>query len=108
MAETRRLCYKVHMSRAASTSSAASSTLTVRLPVATKRRMEKLAKTSRRSKSFLTLEAIENYLDLQEWQAQAIEDGLKDLDEGRTVPHEQVKAWLTRWGKGKRTPPPWK
>jgi predicted transcriptional regulator len=96
------------MARAASTSQAASSTLTVRLPVATKRRMERLAKTSRRSKSFLTLEAIENYLDLHEWQAQAIEDGLKDLDDGRTVPHEQVKAWLMTWGKGKETPPPWK
>lgn len=86
----------------------ASTTLTVRLPVTTKRRMERLAKASQRSKAFLTLEAIENYLDLQEWQLAAVKEGLRALEAGDTIPHAQVKDWLKTWGSDHETPPPWK
>ena len=91
------MCYNVHMRRAAASTST-SATITVRLPTALKRRIERLAKASRRSKSFLTLEAIENYLDVQEWQMDAIKEGIQAADEGRVVSHEQVKAWLLSWG----------
>ena len=86
----------------------ASTTLTVRLPVTTKRRMDRLAKASQRSKAFLTLEAIENYLDLQEWQVAAVKEGLRAIEDGDTIPHSQVRDWLKTWGSDHETPPPWK
>ena len=44
-----------------------------------------------------------NYLDLQEWQVAAIKDGIKDLEEGRTVPHDPVKKWRMTWGTNDET-----
>lgn len=54
----------------------------------------------------LAAEAIVQYLDAEEWQLGAIEAGIADLDAGRTVRHDQAKAWLESWVSGsERTPP---
>ena len=48
----------------------------------------------------------EQYLDAEEWQLGEIEAGIADLDAGRTVSHDQAKAWLESWGSSsERTPP---
>ena len=44
-----------------------SSTFTVRVDAAVKKRLEKLAKSTGRSRSFLTAEAISEYVDANEW-----------------------------------------
>ena len=45
-----------------------STTVSVRIDPAIKKRLEKLAKSTGRSRSFLAAEAINEYLDLNEWQ----------------------------------------
>jgi predicted transcriptional regulator len=81
-------------------------TLSIRLDAQTKKRLEMLAKRSKRSKSFLAAEAIAQYVEAEEWQLGEIRAGLADLDEGRTVSHEEVSQWLKSWGKPSEGTPP--
>ena len=57
-----------------------SSVLSVRLNPKTKAKLEALAKASRRSRSFLAAEAIENYVESEAWQLAEIEAGIDDLN----------------------------
>ena len=36
----------------------------------------------------------------------AVEDGIADLNAGRTVPYEAVRRWLLSWGTEMELPPP--
>ena len=74
-------------------------TLSVRIDTDTKKRLEALAKRSRRSKSFLAAEAIAAFVEAESWQLDAIQKGLAELDEGRGVPHKDVARWLGSWGQ---------
>jgi predicted transcriptional regulator len=69
-------------------------TLSIRLDAGTKRRLDALAKHSRRSKSFLAAEAITAYVETEEWQLGEIQIGLDQLDAGQGIDHEQVAEWL--------------
>jgi predicted transcriptional regulator len=76
-----------------------STTLSVRIDIETKERLEALAKRSRRSKSFLAAEAIAAFVEAESWQLDEITTGIKELDEGRGVPHKDVANWLGSWGR---------
>jgi RHH-type transcriptional regulator, rel operon repressor / antitoxin RelB len=76
-----------------------SSTLSIRLNSRTKSKLEALAKASRRSKSFLAAEAIEAFVAAESWQLSEIEAGVKDLDAGHAVEHQEVRSWMQSWGK---------
>ena len=82
----------------------ASTTFTLRVETDVKKRLEKLAKSTGRSRSFLAAEALNEYLDVNEWQVAGIRNAMGSLDRGGSVPHEQVKAWVNSWG-GKRERP---
>jgi len=71
--------------------------MSLRLPEETKTKLELLADATDRTKSTLVLEAIDNYLDVQSWQIAAIQEGIKQLDNGEFVAFEDVKAkWLNK------------
>jgi RHH-type transcriptional regulator, rel operon repressor / antitoxin RelB len=74
-------------------------TLSIRIDSKTKKRLDALSKRSRRSRSFLAAEAIAAYVEAEEWQLGEIQAGIKDLDAGNEVGHEQVSNWLKTWGK---------
>ncbi|RME29909.1 MAG: ribbon-helix-helix protein, CopG family [Deltaproteobacteria bacterium] len=74
----------------------ATTAITVRVDADIARRLDKLAKATRRSRSFLAAEAIEEYLSIQEWQVQAIRKGLEEAEKGRVMDLSEVKA---RWEK---------
>jgi RHH-type rel operon transcriptional repressor/antitoxin RelB len=76
----------------------ASTTFTVRVDPAVKKRLERLAKSTGRSQSFLAAEALSEYLDVNEWQVAGIRKAMASLDRGEGVPHDQVKAWVGSWG----------
>jgi len=83
-----------------------SATFTVRVESTVKKRLEKLAKSTGRSRSFLAAEALNEYLDVNEWQVRGVRKAMASLDQGEGVPHEQVKAWVKSWGrKGERPVP---
>lgn len=83
-----------------------STTFTVRVGAAAKKRLEKLARSTGRSRSFLTAEAINEYLDVNEWQVAGIKRAIASLDRGEVVAHERVKDWVTSWGKKAERPIP--
>ena len=81
-----------------------STTVSVRIDPAIKKRLEKLAKSTGRSRSFLAAEAINEYVDLNEWQVAGIAKAVASLDRGEGVPHERVKEWVSSWGSKKERP----
>jgi RHH-type transcriptional regulator, rel operon repressor / antitoxin RelB len=81
-------------------------TLSIRIDSETKRRLDLLARRSRRSKSFLAAEAIAAYVQTEEWQLGEIQAGLRDLDGADVVSHQKVATWLKSWGtRSERKPP---
>lgn len=83
-----------------------STTFTVRIDTSVKRRLEKLAESTGRSRSFLAAEAISVYLAVNEWQVAGIKQAMASLDCGEGVPHEEVKDWVDPWGSANERPVP--
>jgi predicted transcriptional regulator len=76
-------------------------TMTIRVDAKTKRRLEKLANATARTKSYLAAEAIRAYLDMNEWQIQEIKATVQEADTAGPedfIPHEKVREWLHSWG----------
>jgi RHH-type rel operon transcriptional repressor/antitoxin RelB len=84
-----------------------SETLSIRLDAGIKRRLDELAKRSRRSQSFLAAEAITAYVEAEEWQLGEIQKGLDELNAGEGISHEKVSTWLQSWGKTGEMKAPW-
>ena len=74
-----------------------STTLSVRIDSRANKRLEKLAKSTGRNRSFLAAEAINEYLDLNEWQFAGIQKAVASLDRGAGIPHERVREWVNSW-----------
>jgi RHH-type transcriptional regulator, rel operon repressor / antitoxin RelB len=83
-----------------------STAFTVRINAAAKKRLERLAKSTGRSHSFLAAEAINEYLDLNEWQVAGVKQAIASLHRGEGVPHGRVKDWVKSWGSRKERPSP--
>lgn len=66
--------------------------------------LEKLAEATDRPKSWHLEQALNNYLEVQQWQVRHIQKALDALNEGKgkLVPHAKVAARLRSWGKGRR------
>jgi RHH-type rel operon transcriptional repressor/antitoxin RelB len=77
-------------------------TMTLRLPAEVKRRLEKLAKATDRSKAYLASRAIENYLEVQEWQVRAIEEAVREADSDKATffEHAKVEARVKKLATG--------
>ena len=81
-------------------------TISVRIDIQTKRRLESLAKQARRSRSALAAEAITAFTESEQWQRSEIRAGLKELDAGQGVSHQTVSKWLRSWGQPREGKPP--
>lgn len=79
-----------HMSKAAS--------VTVRVKPSTKTRLEALANATKRSKSYVIEEALEQYLDVNEWQIKGITKAIAEADrpDADFVEHDEL---LAKWEK---------
>lgn len=71
---------------------AATETMTIRLDARLKAKLGKLAEGTRRSRSFLAAEAVENYVDRELAVLDGIERGLLDVKAGRTISHDDAMA----------------
>ena len=71
-----------------------------------KARLERLAKATHRSRSFLACEAILRFVELEEWQVQGIGKALIQAEAGEGIEHERVDAWLASWGSDSESEPP--
>jgi predicted transcriptional regulator len=68
--------------------------MTVRLACNIKDKLERLATHTRRTKSFLAAEAIDEYVARELKIIEGIEEGLADQREGRLIPHREAMARL--------------
>ena len=68
-----------------------SSVLTLRVSNKTKTKLNKLAETTQRSKSYLAAEAIERYLEVEAWQIKEIKQAIKEADVGDFVSDDEFK-----------------
>jgi RHH-type transcriptional regulator, rel operon repressor / antitoxin RelB len=75
------------------------SLLSVRMPDRLAERLESLAKATDRSKSYLATMAIEEFVAIQEWQVQAIKEGIAEAEAGKVVAHPKAIKELKKWGK---------
>lgn len=83
-------------------SKAESATVTVRLNKRLKTRLEKLAGATGRTRSWLVADAINSYVELQEWQVGETKKGLREADEGDFAEDVDVKKILKKWGVNAR------
>ncbi len=74
-----------------------SSTMTIRLEADLKARLDKLADVTHRSESFLAAEAVREYIELNEWQLQEIQNAITEADAGDFASEESVNAAFGRW-----------
>ena len=81
-------------------------TLTIRVPANLKRRLDKLARKSKLSKSWLATDAVEQYVAEQERQATLVQTAEYEIESGKFLRHEDVRRWLLSWGTEKELPPP--
>ena len=77
--------------------SAHTTRLTIELPVEVKERLDALAETTSISTSRLATDAIQIFVDLQEWQVKEIQEGLRDADAGDFASDEEVAAVFSKW-----------
>jgi RHH-type transcriptional regulator, rel operon repressor / antitoxin RelB len=83
-----------------------STTFTVRVEPEVKKRLEKLAKSTGRTRSFLAAEALNEYLDVNEWQVAGVKRAVASLDRGEGVSHQEVRDWVNSWGRKRERPAP--
>ena len=67
-------------------------TLSFRTDGKTKSRLDSLAGARRRDRSYLINEAIEQYLELNDWQEAQIRAGIEEADRGEFATEEEVEA----------------
>jgi predicted transcriptional regulator len=99
------MCYNVHK-QAQSQQTMPSTTFTVRVETSVKKRMERLARSTGRSRSFLAAEALNEYLDVNEWQVAGVKRAMASLDRGEGVAHKEVRDWVNSWDRKRERPVP--
>src|SRR5258708_12496905 len=79
------LCYSVH-NQSHEEDTMPSATFTLRVEADVKKRLEKLARSTGRSRSFLPAEALSEYLDVNQCQLAAISNPMGPLPPRASVP----------------------
>jgi predicted transcriptional regulator len=69
-------------------------TTTVRMESRTLKRVDGLANAISRSRAWVINQAVERYLDYEEWFVSEVKQALKEAERGRLLDHESVaKRW---------------
>jgi predicted transcriptional regulator len=80
--------------------------LSFRVPKAKAEQIEQLAEAMDRPKSWLLQQALDAYLDVHAWHIAHIEQGRREIREGRGVPHDEVVRWVEGWAADDKISPP--
>ena len=74
-----------------------STTLSVRVEPEVKARLDALADATQRSRSFLAAEAIREYVEINEWQLQEIQNAVAEADAGDFVSEDELASLAQKW-----------
>jgi predicted transcriptional regulator len=72
--------------------------ISVHLPEALYNQIEALSKATARTKNFLAVDALTNYVQSESWQIHDIHEGIKEADAGEFATEKQVKAIFAEYG----------
>jgi RHH-type transcriptional regulator, rel operon repressor / antitoxin RelB len=73
-------------------------TINVRVPVGVFNQLDELATATARTKSFVTVEALSNYLEAQSWQVQEVVTAIEEMDRGEFATDAEVNAVFAKYG----------
>jgi len=79
-----------------------SSVLTLRLDAKLKKQLDRLSKTTSRTRSFLAAEAIREYVSVNEWQIAQIKKGIEQAERGEFATEEEVQRVRNKWARRAR------
>lgn len=74
-----------------------STTMTIRLADEVRDRLDRLAESTQRSKSFLAAEAIREFVENNEWQIAEIRAALKEANAGDFASDKDLAAVARKW-----------
>ena len=72
-------------------------TMTIRLNIELKQQLDRLAKATNRSKSFLAAEALRDFIEINEWQIREISDAINEADDEDFASDEEVNKVYSKW-----------
>lgn len=75
-------------------------TVTIRLPSSLKDQLEALARATGRQRTYLAVEAIRKYLEVEAWQIAEIQEAVQRADAGDFAPDEHVAAVREKFTTG--------
>ncbi|HSF96122.1 MAG TPA: CopG family transcriptional regulator [Thermohalobaculum sp.] len=75
----------------------AKATLSFRTDETVRDRLDRLAESRRRDRSFLINEAIERYFEIEDWQEARIREGISEADRGEFASDDEVEAVFAKW-----------
>lgn len=84
-------------------------TMTLRLDDETNNRLSNLAEATDRSKAYLAKQALQLFLDNNEWQVQEIKQTVAEADRAGSnqfVDNDTVIDWMQSWGTDHEGKPP--
>jgi predicted transcriptional regulator len=76
-------------------------TISFRMKSDTADTLDELAETMDRDRTYLLNEAVERYLELNEYHIRLIKQGLRAAKEGKLVSHADVKKMISKMGRRK-------
>ena len=71
--------------------------VTARIPVADKERLDRLAMATGRTRGFLISRAIQDYLANQAWQIEEIKKAVEEANAGELATEEETRVFFARW-----------
>ena len=74
-----------------------STTMTIRIEDDVKDRLDRLAESTQRSKSFLAAEAIREFVENNEWQIGEVRAAVKEANAGDFASERDVAALAKKW-----------
>lgn len=72
--------------------------MSMRLPEQINNELAELADATGRTKSFLVLEAVKEFINREKWQVEKIQKGIDEANNGLFATEEEIKALDTKWG----------
>ena len=74
-------------------------TITFRVQEEKLQALDSIADMQQRDRSFILNEAVSQYLSLQEYHRELIEEGIRQDDAGEVVDHSEVRKMVATWSR---------
>ena len=80
--------------------------VTAHLPTGLAGKLDELAARTERSRGWIVKQAVAAWIDQEEERHKLTLEALADVDAGRVIDHESVRAWAESLGTDNPLPPP--